>query len=74
MLQYVDGHYVYVVELETLPCTPIVGTGIEQSYAQALTTAIRDGVITKPGKYAIELNFMSGNGTIPWHVYEVQES
>ena len=73
MLQNVDGHIVYVVELETLPMLPVVGTGIEQSYAQALTTAIRDGIITKPGKYAIELDFMRGDGTLPWHVYEVQE-
>lgn len=69
MLQQIADKLVYVVEFDTMPVLPIVGTGVEQYYAEALTNAIRYGMITKPGKYAIEVDFT----TKRWEVFEVQE-
>ncbi len=66
MIQIVEGIPVYVVDLDTMPELPIVGTGIDQYYAEALTDALRNGVVTKPGKYGIYIN---------WHIdtYQVFE-
>jgi hypothetical protein len=62
---------VYVVDIKTMPKSHIVGTGIEQYYAQALDQAIREGLIDKPGKYAIWVDFdLPGH---PWKVFEVIE-
>jgi hypothetical protein len=55
MLQNVAGHLVYVVEFDTMPELPITGLGIDRVYAEILTDAIQNRVITKPGKYALEL-------------------
>lgn len=60
MLQIVQGRAVYVVDLKTLPALPVVGTGYEQYYAEALTRALLDGVVTEPGKYGIELYYEKG--------------
>jgi hypothetical protein len=70
MLQTVDAKLVYVVDLKTMPVLPIVGTGFEQKYAEALTLALRDGLITEPGKYGIEIVDWY---TLEWKVYRIDE-
>jgi hypothetical protein len=69
MIQLVEGIPVYVVDLKTMPQLPIVGTGIDQYYAEALTLALRDGVVAKPGKYGIYLNW----DTKTYQVFEIKE-
>ncbi len=69
MLQTVDAKLVYVVDLKTMPVLPVVGTGVEQKYADALTLALKDGLITKPGKYGIEIDWFTGE----WKVYQINE-
>lgn len=56
MLQHVDGKYGYVVEIKENPLNlvPVTGEGaIESLFAKALTHAILNLVITKPGKYLL---------------------
>lgn len=56
MLQTVDGREVFVVNFDTMPDLPITfTTDEEEPYARALTKAIQDGVITKPGMYGIQI-------------------
>jgi len=69
MIQIIDDKAVYVVEFTSMPELPIVGTGMDQYYAQALTSAIRQGIIKYPGKYGIEVDF----NTMQWHAYELVE-
>lgn len=55
-LQRIDGVLGYVVEFEELPALPVTGTNqIEIVYANALTAAITDGIITEGGKYFITI-------------------
>lgn len=58
MLQTVDGHAdVYVVDFDIMPELPITWTRSEEApYAMALDAAIRNGVVTEPGKYGITIN------------------
>jgi|1186.fasta_scaffold767150_2 hypothetical protein len=69
MIQKLNGLWVYVVEFDTLPELPVLGFGVEKDYAEALTAAIRTGVITEGGKYAIHL---SQNNT-HYDVYKILE-
>lgn len=56
MRQNIDGYDVYVVDFATMPELPITWkTDEEKPFAQALQAAIRDGVITEPGKYGIHI-------------------
>lgn len=52
-LQTIDGKLGYVVEFEELPPLPVTGVGLERPYAEALTDAILNRVITEGGKYFI---------------------
>lgn len=57
MLQTVDGKYGYVVEFEDVPALPITySKRKEKLYALALSRAIHEKQITKPGKYMIVIN------------------
>lgn len=68
MLQTIDGIPVYVVDIQEMPELPITAHNLEEApYALALEAAIRDGIITDPGKYGIRLE---GTNYI---VYLVQE-
>jgi hypothetical protein len=73
-LQMVQGKMVYVVDLKTMPTLPIVGTGYEQYYAEALTAALEQGLIKIPGKYGIEI-FFDGSMVrmMHWNVYRIDE-
>jgi hypothetical protein len=61
MIQFVEDQLVYIVDFDTMPNLPIVGTGIEQYYAEALTDALKNGKITEPGKYAISIDWTFGS-------------
>lgn len=59
-LQIVDGLPVYVVDLTAgLPELPIHSDDMPAfaPYAEALTSALTDGIITKPGKYGIYIKY-----------------
>jgi hypothetical protein len=71
MLQVVNGILVYVVEFDKLPELPVRGTGVEEFYADALTSAIERGTITQPGKYAIQINIK--NSELYYDVYQIFE-
>ncbi len=57
MLQKIQGHTVYVLEITETLVLPITDGGDPQltPYAEAATKAIYDGTIPGPGKYAIEI-------------------
>lgn len=71
MLQVLEHQAIYIVDLDVLPRQTIVGVGVEQYYAAALTTALAQGLITKPGKYGIWIDFNDPN--LPWKIFEVME-
>lgn len=52
-IQMIDGRIGYVVEFDDLPKLPIIGHFLEKPYAEALTDAIQNNVITEGGKYFI---------------------
>jgi len=59
MFQTIQGRVCFVVELKEFPITMPVNDGGDPAltpYAEALTTAINDGLVTGPGKYAIQVN------------------
>lgn len=58
MFQTIQGKRVYIADLVELPKLPVHDGGLVElkPYAEALTNAIRDKIITKPGKYAIEVS------------------
>lgn len=61
-LQTIDGQLGYVVEFEELPALPVTGTNrLESAYAEALTDAILNGVITEGGKYFVTIYAMVGH-------------
>lgn len=63
MLQTFDGRLVFIVDFDTMPELPITWNNSEEEpYAKALQAAIQDGVITKPGKYGIQIDH---GATIP---------
>lgn len=66
MFQTIAGIDVFVVDLPELPELPITwsDTPSLQLYADALDTAIRTGVVTEPGKYAINVTDSGKNYTI----------
>lgn len=56
MLQTVDGREVFVVDFDTVPQPPITwATEEEKPYALALDSAIREKLVTEPGKYGIHV-------------------
>lgn len=60
-LQTIDGKLGYVVEFEELPDLPVTGTNrVEMVYAEALTDAITNGVITEGGKYFVTITTQVG--------------
>lgn len=68
MLQTIDGIPVYVVDIQEMPELPIKAHNLEEApYALALEVAIRDGVITEPGKYGILVEGTNFN------IYRIQE-
>ena len=61
-LQRIGDNIGYVVEIDELPELPVRGTNrVEMAYAEALTDAIANGVITEGGKYFIVLTDMVGH-------------
>jgi hypothetical protein len=60
MLQNIEGRNVYVVDLDELPVTMLpIHDGdnrLLRPYADALDDAIRNGIVTQPGKYGIWIN------------------
>lgn len=75
MLQTVDGRHVYVVEFDTMPELPITWKDNQEAlYAQALTDAIQNGVITEPGKYGISLDPpVDPTVTLSYSIYTIIE-
>lgn len=73
-LQMVDDKIVYVVDFDTMPDLPITGTDVERPYADALTEAIRTGVISEPGKYGIHVDFTNFPLTFNWSAFKIKES
>lgn len=65
-LQELNGRTVYVVEFDSMPELPITGVGVEQKYAEALTQAFLRGLISKPGKYGIWIDFLSPD--LKWEI------
>lgn len=72
MFQTIQGKKVFVVELKTFPPRLPINGGDDVAlipYAQALQAAIDNGIVTGPGKYAIEV--------IPhlmwWNIFAIQE-
>lgn len=68
--QVVDGIEMYVVDLDEVPEPNTWGVGVEQHYAAALNAAIRDGLITEPGKYGIHIDF---KGDWNWTAYKLTD-
>lgn len=77
MFQNIDGHHVFVVEITEPPMTllPINDSGIRllRPYADALQDAILYGMITEPGKYAIEFPESPLLAWGPWSIYSITE-
>jgi len=71
MLQVIGGREVFVVEFDTMPELPITGEGREHHYAMALTAAIRDGIVTEPGKYGVYIQ--TAHDRTVYGVYRITE-
>lgn len=71
MFQTIDGHHVFVVELHQLPDLPITDGGLPSlwPYSQALELAILNRIITKPGKYGIEVDPIEDH----YNIFVIQE-
>lgn len=73
MFQTVDHLEVYVVEFTDAPVNSLPihdgGDRMLRPYADALDTAIRNGVITKPGKYGVHID----TDTNRWNVFAINE-
>jgi hypothetical protein len=71
MFHVINGVTVFVANLIRQPSSylPILDGGIKElaPYARALDTAIRNGLVSKPGLYAIELS----SNKIQYKVYSV---
>jgi hypothetical protein len=70
--QTIDGRDVFVVELKDFPPPMPINAGGSpelQPYAEALTAAITQGVVNKPGKYGIEVSASIRK----WNVFEIIE-
>lgn len=72
MFQVIDDRKVYVVDFESMPELPITGVGEEEPYAVALTAAIREGLVTEPGKYGIHFS-VDFDGTEVWNIFHIVE-
>ena len=73
MLQMIENDQYYVVDFDTMPELPVQGSTVrEMLYAQALTRAIVDGVITMPGKYAIHVT-VGDDMKIDYKIYAITE-
>lgn len=75
MIQTIQGHTGFVAFLQELPeDLPITDGGRPElkPYAEALTKAIRDGIIKEPGKYLIEVHYMA-LGEVGYNVYRIDE-
>lgn len=71
MMQVINDKAVYVVDLKEMPVLPIVGTGVEQYYAEALTEAISQGLVTIPGKYGISIDWSTHPAR--WEAHKIIE-
>lgn len=73
MFQNIEGTNVFVVDLTDHPRAYLPvhdgGNRLLRPYADALDAAIRTGVVTKPGKYAVEVNLLAQR----WNVYKIEE-
>jgi hypothetical protein len=79
-LQKIQGRNVYVVDLPEIPQLPIYAINRPAlpaynykpelaPYAEALDAAIRQGIVSQPGKYAIEIDKSMNT----WQIFAVQE-
>lgn len=74
MFQTIDHlENVFVVVFTELPVHSLPihdgGNRLLRPYADALDTAIRNGVITKPGKYGVHIDHLTNR----WNVFAIQE-
>lgn len=72
MLQEIEGRNVFVVDLpenpiSLLPITDNSGEPKLAPYVWALNVAIRQGIVTEPGKYGIEVS------ATDWNIYAINE-
>ncbi len=76
MFQTIEGKLLFIVDLLTKPSSllPIHdgGNRVLRPYADALQEAILMGLVTKPGKYGIEMQSPLG-GALWWQVYAINE-
>lgn len=73
MFQIINGLTHFVVDLQEFPPPMPINDGGDPAlseYADALTQAIEQGLITEPGKYAIRIQ----PNTATWQVYKVLEN
>lgn len=71
MFQNIQGRKLFIVDLTEIPELPITDGGIKalKPYAEALDAAIREGVITEPGKYGIEIDYVLNR----WNIHTIHE-
>lgn len=72
MFQTIQGKKVYIVELKTFPIRSPINAGDDVAlipYAQALQIAIDNGIVSGPGKYAIEVN----PRLMWWNIFAINE-
>lgn len=71
MFQTLDGHFVYVIQIAEVPNQPLTDGGNDAllPYAEAFNIALEQGLITGPGKYAIEVSVSDDR----WNVYHIKE-
>lgn len=71
MFQVIHNRIYFVVELKEVPQRPISDAGDPAltPYAEALSAAIKDGIVSQPGKYAIAVNTSINH----WSIFEIKE-
>lgn len=72
MFQIINGLTHFVVDLQEFPPPMPVNDGGDPAltpYADALTQAIEQGLITEPGKYALRVD----PGALTWAVFKILE-
>lgn len=72
MLQKVQDKTLFIVDFDIMPELPVYGDMPgTQLYADALSMAIREQIITEPGKYGIEIDAESD--PYGFNVYKIME-
>ena len=75
MLQKINDRFGFVADLKEMPKLPINDDGIPEltRYAEALTHAIESGIISKPGKYLVEVLSTSTPERLNYLIHVIRE-